>query len=175
MPNELNMPNSDLELVERREKVLELRRRGFSYRRIGKALGISHETVGKHIREAIREAEDSSENSARVLRNVAHQRHEMMIARLMRVAVPADPNEPMDMDALDRVARIIAQDAKIMGYEAPTKHQVDLSVVSTSIAVVIERVVAVIPDELIPVVYDAVETGMAEVDEKQQQTLALQQ
>ena len=80
-----------------------------------------------------------------------------------------------DGGAVDRIMRLIQTDAKIMGYESASKLEIDITLVTQSIQVVIDAVCQAIPEESIPAVMRAVESGMNDVQgmiARSQQALA---
>lgn len=157
---------------EYKEKALQLRSAGFSYTQIAKALDTTPERVGAMLSRHLSNLRSSNHETARDLRDIAHLRHETMIARLWLKAMPQDGSASMDYGALDRIARLIAQDAKLMGYEAPQKHQIDMSVMQQQVGIVVEAITRVLPDDAIPRVYEAVEEVVQQIERKRALTMA---
>ena len=158
--------------AKRSEKALQLRAAGFSLSQIAKVLDVSIPAVGEMIRRKIVENRNLSGETAKDLRDIAHMRHETLIARLWLKAMPNDPEKEMDMRAVDRILRIVAQDAKLMGYEAPQKHQIDMSVMQQQVGIVVEAITRVLPDDAIPRVYEAVEEVVQQIERKRALTAA---
>lgn len=163
MANAANMPETEAEVMARREKCMALRVAGFTYVQIGKAVGISHEAARKHVQAGLEHQRQVIGESAEELRSVAHSRLEQIINRSWLKALPNKTEEEPDAGAVARIFQAIQIDARIMGYESPQRHQVDLGIVSSCMAVVVERIIKVIPDDAIPLVYLALEEGMEEV------------
>lgn len=166
-------PTTELQKEQRKERILALALAGYSSRKIAKAMEaagdpISHVTAAKYVREAIQEAGEGALNSASVLRQKAHLRHEQMINRLWLKAMPNDASAELDMDAMRQIKEIIAQDARICGYDAPRRSEVDMQVFSMSMSVVLEKIMTVIPDDCVPLVNEALEQGMNEVAQLKQ-------
>ena len=78
--------------------------------------------------------------------------------------MPNDPKEPVGLEAIDRIMKLMQLDAKIMGYESPPKTQVDVQMISTSVSMVVERIIQAIPEEFVGDVYDAINEGMGDVE-----------
>lgn len=155
-----------------REKALNLRCAGYSYGKIATALGVHESTVYRYVSTALEIARENTTQRALELREIAHQRHERAIQRLWPLVTPApikgeDGKMELprpDMQAVDRVIRIIQADAALMGYTAPQRHQIDVRQLSISASIVVEKIAAVLPDDAIPLVYKAVEEAMLLVE-----------
>lgn len=107
------------------ERALELREKGWSYRTIGEAMGLSPAGVHKAVTRAM-------EKTAARIASVADQVREIEIERLDRLqnahwdtAVGKGKNRSQ---ATDRVLRIMERRAKLMGLDAPKKIDVDANV-----------------------------------------------
>ncbi len=163
-PNHLRTADTDLRNAERRDRAVQLRAAGFTYEKIGKALNVSRERAGKIVREELANCRRETAEAASELRDIAHRRHESLINRLWLKAMPNDPSEPMDYNAVDRILRAVALDAKIMGYEAPTQHRIDVHQMQTSITMVVDMICNVLPDEYAPKVYEVVERAAKQLE-----------
>ncbi len=110
-----NFKGAKARAAERRVKALELRKAGATYRQIGAQLDVSeaqsHRDVTKAIRDCIkRSAADSEE-----LRKLEEERLDALQIALWRPATSGHEG------AVDRVLRIMARRAALLGLDAPVK------------------------------------------------------
>lgn len=162
-------PDNDPLLAERKAKAIQLRAAGFSFRAIGKALGVSHVQAWRIVTSEIKEARTATREQAEDLRHVAHVRLESMINRVWLKAMPNDPNAPLDLLAMDRLIRIMVFHARLMGYEEPQRFQVDINEVRVQFGVIIEKIAKVIPEDSAPRVMEVLDVCLKEMEHKQLQ------
>lgn len=155
---------NSLQMVDRQAKVIQLRTAGFSFQQIGKALQISQHAAYIAFTTAIKKKNKELHESTEEFQFIAHSRAEVIINRLWQKAMPNDLNEPLNLEAMDRIIKLIQMDSKIMGYEAPQKRQVDVQMISTSVSMVVDRIIQAIPEEYVGDIFRAVEDGMIEVE-----------
>lgn len=160
-------PDNDPQMAERRDKALSLRAAGFSFSKIGKALGISKQGAYKMVMKEVRSQRLHTAEKAVELRHISHVRTEVMINRLYLKAMPNDPKEPMDYMALDRMIRLMVFHARLMGYEEPQRLQVDINEVRTSFAFIIEKITKVIPEDSAPKVLAVFDSCLVDMQRKQ--------
>lgn len=154
----------DVRLSERRDKVMQMRVAGFTLKQIAKAVGVSHETVRKDISLELMRVKNESADAVDELRLISHERLEALIRRLWNKVHVADPKAEIDYHAVDRMMRAIATHARIMGYEAPQKRQVDMRMISMTVAPIVDSIIAALPDEHAEAVRRAVVAAMADVE-----------
>lgn len=165
----LRTPDNDPELAARREKAVRLRVAGFTFEKVGQALGVSKQRAHALIMDEVRKSNEECHESTTMLRDIAHRRLENAINRLTTAAFPNPTEEDRrakrvpepNLQALDRLLKAIDQDAKIMGYEAPQKHQIDMRVVAASLTPLVDTMLTFIPDEKRADAYQMVEQQLA--------------
>lgn len=102
--------------AERRVKALELRKLGFTYRKIGDQLGVTEAAAHKMVTKSLRELnEKSAESASEVLRLELERLDEWTL----RVA--QEIKSGRTLAAIDRGIRIQARRARLLGLDAPTK------------------------------------------------------
>jgi hypothetical protein len=107
-----------IEAAERRTKALELRKAGHTFKAIGQALGCSEQRAHKIVTKELarlnsRRAEQGSEVTRLEL-----ERLDALHAALWLRAIKGD------LDAFDRVLRLMQRRAALLGLDAPTKREV---------------------------------------------------
>lgn len=129
----------EVEIAQRRAKVLTLRVQGFALRQIAKACDCSHETVRLDLQASLSEIREESYESAEQLRTLMAMRLETIIQRLWTKALPnpteqdkmPTPNVELlrelrsSMDAVGRLFGLAAPvkiDAKIQEQSAAMGH-----------------------------------------------------
>jgi len=160
-------PDNDPQLAERRDKALQLRAAGFSFSKIGKALNITKQAAWKLVMREIRALRAETAEKAADLRHVAHTRTEAMINRLWLKAMPNDPQAPLDLQAMDRMIRLMVFHARLMGYEEPKRLQVDINEMRVQFGVIVDRISKVIPEEAAPRVLKVLDDAIGEMEQKQ--------
>jgi transposase len=114
------------EIEERRGRVYELRLEGKSYREIASELGISHQTAHSDAMAVMdRLKAETIETAERV--------REIELARLDKAQKAIWPDVKQgDQGAIDTFLKIQARRAKLMGLDAPEKHDVTTAVTSAT-------------------------------------------
>lgn len=108
------------EIAEKKQKCLELRKCGGSFRSIAEQQGISLGLVHKYISEALSEINELTAQDAEQLRELELQRldtAQLAIAKLVRQG---------HLGAVDRWLRISERRSKLLGLDAPIQQQVKL-------------------------------------------------
>lgn len=128
--------SSSLATVEKRHRVLNLRRNGFTYDAISKALAngedgkepleLSPGYVGRLIADYVAELAESDAETAEVLRTIDNERLERMFQRLELDARRDDPK--VRERAISAQLKILDRHAKLNGLDAPTQIEGRLSV-----------------------------------------------
>lgn len=167
-------PDNDPALAERREKAISLRAAGFSFSKIGKALGVSKQAAYKLVMKEVRAMRLETAEKATELRQIAHVRIETLINRLYLQAMPnpvtvdgKTTTPPMDLQAVDRLIRLMVFHARLMGYEEPQRLQVDINEVRVQMGFVIERISKVIPEESAPRVLAVLDEAIKDMEQRQ--------
>lgn len=101
--------------AKQREMVLDLRRSGLSYSRIGEKLGITKQAAHRYVEKAMEETRAQIAASADVLRAEEVARLDAMLQGLWAKAKRGDAA------AVDRVLRIGERRQKLLGLEAPVR------------------------------------------------------
>ena len=104
-----------LKTAERRAKAFDLRMKGHSFRDIGRELGISHAAAHKHVQKGLENLAKTNEERATFLLL-------MEGARLDRLHQGCwDAAASGDLQAIDRVLKLMERRAKLFGLDAPNK------------------------------------------------------
>lgn len=107
--------NNNAAAIARRAQMLELRKAGMTYDRIGEALGISKQAAHKTVTKALREITAKATETAGEIRELELLRLDAMLAGLWAQAARGN------FGAIDRALKIAERRAKITGIDAPTK------------------------------------------------------
>ena len=100
------------------EKAVQLRRKGLSCDEIGKALGCSRSTAWEAINRWLVAKRADIKEAADDVREMELARMDEMMAGIYPTALQGD------MQAIDRVLRIMERRAKLLGIDAPTRQEV---------------------------------------------------
>lgn len=101
--------------LQRQQAALELRRSGLSYSEIAHRIGIGKTTAHRLIEDAIREASATINDEAREMKALELSRLDGMLAGLWTDARRGN------VQAVDRVLKIMERRAKLLGLDAPVK------------------------------------------------------
>lgn len=163
--------DNDPAIADRRDKAISLRAAGFSFSKIGKALGVSKQAAYKMVMKEVRAQRLETAEKATELRQIAHVRIETLINRLYLQAMPNPGPDgkvpPMDLQAVDRLIRLMVFHARLMGYEEPQRLQVDINEVRVQMGFVIERITKVIPEESAPRVLQVLDEAIKDMEQRQ--------
>ncbi len=170
-------PERSPEIIQKRQKATQLRYAGFTYDKIGEVLGIDRSDAYRLVMDAIADIRDTTRETASELRAIAHGRIEHMLNRMWMVAVPTKPVynpvtqkeelPPPDMHAIGAISRLMDQDARMMGYNAPEKHTVDTGHLNSQVSIIIEMITHAIPDESRERVFQAVDEAMKVIESRE--------
>jgi len=64
--------------------------------------------------------------------------------------------QPVDVQAVDRILKAMDARARLLGLDAPTKHRLDVTQLNLAIAPLLERIIPLIPDHLVPEAHSAI-------------------
>lgn len=154
-------------MVARRADAWNFRIAGFTYRQIADKIGCSTSTAHDLVKHELFDTTDVMRDQVREGRQIELARVEKMINRCWLSAFPAEPNAKPDYDAIRTILRCSERKAKLLGLEAPQKHQVDMNHLNSQVALVVEMIARVIPDESVPQVYAAVEEAMGTIEKRE--------
>ncbi len=170
-------PERSPEIIAKRQKATQLRYAGFTYDKIGEVLKMDRSDAYRLVMDAIADIRDQTRETASELRAIAHGRIEHMLNRMWMVAVPTKPVynpvtqkeelPPPDMHAIGAISRLMDQDARMMGYNAPEKHTVDTSHLNSQVSIIIEMITHAIPDESRERVFQAVDEAMKVIESRE--------
>lgn len=107
----------------RREKALQLRIKGMSYRRIGDALGVSHVQAFNDVKTELGRIAKESQDAAEELRTLELERLDAMLVAIAPL-ISASDKRPANLGAIDRALNIMARRAKLLGLDAAEKTEV---------------------------------------------------
>ena len=107
------------EVLERRERALDMAVAGASLRSIGRVLEVSHETIRQDLNEQLREMSRINLSSRGPLRALMLSRYERLLQGCMPRALggadaEGNPTRP-DLEYMDRALRILADMTRLMG------------------------------------------------------------
>lgn len=102
-------------ILERQRQALEMRRNGFSYRKIGERLHIDHSMAFKDVQNALAALTKERNKEAEYVRELELQRLDMLLEGLSRLAEIGNPI------AVDKFLRVCESRRKLLGLDAPTK------------------------------------------------------
>lgn len=156
--------------LERKRRAYGLKLRGFSYRQIGAELGIDVKDAHTLVKEELFDTTDVLREQVREHRQLELDRLESVISRLWVVAFPVGEEGKVgevDHEAVRSLLRAMERKQKLLGLEAPQKHQVDVSHLQSQVGLVVEMIARVIPDDSVPKVYEAVEQAMKIVESRE--------
>lgn len=104
--------------IVRREKALELRMAGMSYYYISKELGVSKSTAFSDVQKALKEIQSRYTEVAENIRTIELARIERLILGIWHSARKGD------LQAIDRINRLMERKSRLLGLDAPTKQEV---------------------------------------------------
>lgn len=102
-------------ILERQLKALELRKRGLSYREIGKKLDVDHTTAYKDVMKELKRLARERDDSLDELRQLELERLDDLITALEPMARVGDPT------AVNSYIKVMERRAKYLGLDAPEK------------------------------------------------------
>ena len=115
-------PPRKAEIEERRRTALIAARQGFSYRDIGRQLGISHEQARKDVEAALRE---TSRPPADAVRKLHVMRTEWVYQKAATIAHNSTSDD-RTLRALDRCLQALERLAKLDGVDAPSRAELTI-------------------------------------------------
>ena len=120
---DINSPTAPRRVTsaDRRVQALELRKAGYTYAQIGTTLGISAVMAHRHVVKALSVIRDKISEQTEELRTLELQRLDNLFFVIYKRA------EKGDLAAVDRCLRLMERRAKLLGLDAPTKTDVNLS------------------------------------------------
>ena len=113
---------NDLRNLERRAKVLQLRRQGKNYKEIGQALGISTTRAYQLVWDEMDRLSAHMEEDVSAIRTEAESRLRRLINAIWERALGGD------LQAIDQVAKLQDRLNKLYGVDAPAKQEVTTKV-----------------------------------------------
>lgn len=109
------------EILTRQLNALELRKSGFSYRKIGERLNVSHEQVRTDVETELRRLAEENHDKADEVRQLEIERIDRAVSGIMHWI---DAGSPAHVQAL---ARLISERAKLLGLYAPQKQEISIN------------------------------------------------
>lgn len=125
---------NEVDITERQNKAVALRRQGGSLRAIAKQLGISHEQVRLDIEAVMTEVIAEAKNNVDELRALELEHLDELRLHAMTILTKERKDKDDDwydverikLTAIDRLRRISERRARLLGIDAPDKHEHDL-------------------------------------------------
>lgn len=110
-----------LKAAERRLQAIELRKQGMTYRQIGDVLGCNESRAHQIVTEEMARLNVERAESAALLVRLECERMDALHSTLWPVALAGDLN------AVDRVIKLMARRAKLLGLDAPSSTLVNVN------------------------------------------------
>lgn len=101
--------------AERRLKAFELRKLGYTYEQIGKALGITKQSAYSLVMDQLKKIEIKTEEAATEIKQLEVFRLDDMLQKALLMANKGD------LKAMDRVLKIMIRRSELLGLDAPKK------------------------------------------------------
>lgn len=124
---------NQIEIIERQNKAVAMRRQGGSLRAIAKELGVSHEQVRLDIEAVMSEVIAESKGNVDVLRAMELEHIDELRLHTMHLLKKDRKNtlewydiERIQLTAVDRLRRLSERRSKLLGLDAPEKHDVKM-------------------------------------------------
>lgn len=114
-------------ILERQLQALEMRKSGFTYREIGKRLGISHVQAFKDVNDELKRLADERADSADELRQLELEKLDKYEANLTHWA------EAGNVDAVKALLKVQERRSKLLGLDAPERKDVNIKGAKTYI------------------------------------------
>lgn len=112
------MSPASLTKAEQSERALELRRKGYTYREIGKEMGITYRAAHKLVTDAYREVASKASETAEQMVRLQEERIEALYKALEQQI------EAGKIGAIEVAIRLLERHAKLRGLDAPAKQEV---------------------------------------------------
>lgn len=125
-PNGIRRSTNAQDLAARRYQALELRIAGKTYREIAQTLGINHSTLHHDIEQVLQEREAG--NIAKY-RAMEEERLDIAVRAACEI-IDAHPGTELALKAVDRLIRASARRSGLLGLDAPTRVDVDVTQVT---------------------------------------------
>jgi len=104
-------------ILERQLEALELRKRGFAFREIGRRLNISHVQASRDVNAELGRLAELCKDSAEELRQLELERLDMLMLGLEPMARVGKP------DAVNAYLKVMERRSKLLGLDAPAKQE----------------------------------------------------
>jgi hypothetical protein len=110
-----------LTAAQRKEKALNYRKAGMTYRQIGEQLGVTFQAAYKMVIGALEDINDRIRENAEELRSLELERLDTLFLAMYNQAIKGNQG------AVDRCIRIMERRSKLLGLDAPSKASVEFS------------------------------------------------
>lgn len=108
-------------ILERQIKALELRKAGYSFRAIGKRLGVTHVQAYRDVNNELKELGSRIQHDADELRQLELERLDTIHRALRREVLDGNPA------AANATLKTMERRAKLLGLDKPTEIKVDIA------------------------------------------------
>ena len=114
---QMNKPTGDeTRLTKNRNQAIELRRQGYTLKRIGQVLGVSTQTAANYVNYCLRELVELTAAATEEYRQLELERLDALQAAIWNQAVSGN------LWAIDRCMAIMERRAKLLGLDKPLQH-----------------------------------------------------
>jgi hypothetical protein len=113
MPRKDANPGQSEAAAERREQAFQLRKLGWSFRAIGRRLGVSHVQAYRDVSSILKELARQTMDAAKELRLLESERLDLLWRRLLPKIKAGDPN------AIQAAIRVVQRRCSLFGLDGP--------------------------------------------------------
>ena len=114
---QMNKPTGDeTRLTKNRNQAIELRRQGYTLKRIGQVLGVSTQTAANYVNYCLRELVELTAAATEEYRQLELERLDALQAAIWNQAVSGN------LFAIDRCVKLMERRAKLLGLDKPLQH-----------------------------------------------------
>lgn len=125
MPTKHRKTGESERVIDRREKVWELRKSGLSIRAIAKAVNYSRSTVQEDLATELKRRSQETADAVAYYRTMHLEELSGLRSRLMQLIFsPGDQETKPDLKAIDRLLRVQEREAALLGIDAPKEQRV---------------------------------------------------
>lgn len=103
---------------EKRQKAIDLRRKGYSYREIGAEIGATHGYCYKLVSQALKRIREETNEIAEDARQLEMERLDQLWMHAYQAV------EAGDIGAIDKAVRVMDRRSKLLGLDAPARHDI---------------------------------------------------
>lgn len=110
---------------EKRQKAIDLRRKGYSYREIAAEIGATHGYCYKLVSQALKRIREETNE-------IAEDARQLELDRLDKLWMHAyQAVEAGDIGAIDKAVKVMDRRSKLLGLDAPARHDITGTLISS--------------------------------------------